>query len=83
MMDCPMCKIPLSLLAEPPSAHGFEFSLYGCPKCQYRIMDCFCVASSIGGTERVTPEDAAIILSTHDPLELRRFMKAWQERVIG
>lgn len=82
-MVCPTCKKRLSLLAEPPSAHGFEFSLYGCPKCQYRVMDCFCVASSAGATETVTSEDAAMILTTKDPQELRMFMRAWQERVIG
>ena len=80
--QCPTCKVPLTLLADPPSAQGFEFSLYGCPRCQYRIMKCFCVASSTSGTEAVTPEDAAFIMNT-DPLELKPFMKAWQERVIG
>jgi len=82
MMQCPTCRIPLVRLAEPPSANGFDFSLYGCPKCEYRIMDCFCVASSTGGTEPVRPEDAAVMVKT-DPRELKPFMKAWQERVIG
>lgn len=70
------------MLADPPSARGFEFSLYGCPRCQCRIMNCFCVASGTSGTEAVTPEDAAVIMNT-DPRELKTFMKAWQERVIG
>jgi hypothetical protein len=80
--QCPTCKVPLTLLADPPSAHGFEFTLDGCPRCQYRIMKCFCVASSTSGTETVTPEDAAFIIKT-DPRDLKPFMKAWQERVIG
>ena len=81
-MQCPTCDVRMTLLAEPPSAHGFEFTLYGCPKCERRVMACFCVASGESGIEAVTAEDAAMIVKT-DPPELKAFMKAWQERVIG
>ena len=69
-------------LADLPSAGGFEFDLYGCQRCDYREMRCFCVASSVSGTEAVTPEDAAIMLNS-EPGQLKQFMKAWQARVIG
>lgn len=79
---CPICSSPLTMLADLPSANGFEFELYGCPRCEHRQMHCYCVASSTGGTESVTPEDAATMMTT-DPRDLKPFMKAWQERVIG
>lgn len=46
-------------------------------------MLCFCVATSQSGTEAVTPDDAAIIMKTADPAELKRFIQEWQRRVIG
>lgn len=45
-------------------------------------MRCFCVASGVSGTEAVTLEDAAIMMS-REPSALKQFMKEWQARVIG
>lgn len=69
-------------LVDLPSAGGFEFDLYGCRRCGYREMRCFCVASGVSGTEAVTPEDAAIMMG-REPSALKQFMKEWQARVIG
>ena len=82
-MQCPRCNALLELLADPPDAGGFEFSLYGCPQCGHRQMFCFCVATGRSGTEAVTAEEAAIIMNTADRDQLKRFMKEWQSRVIG
>ena len=81
-MQCAQCHIPMTLLADLPSVRGFEFTLFECPKCEQRVMGCFCVASGITGTEAVTAEDVAIIMKS-DRLRLQEFMKTYHARVIG
>ena len=80
--QCPACGDSLIHLVDLPSAGGFEFDLYGCRRCDHREMHCFCVASSVSGTEAVTPEHAAIMMNS-EPGQLKQFMKAWQARAIA
>jgi hypothetical protein len=70
----------MNVLAEPPSANGFEFTLYGCGRCQSKAMYCVCTATATGAPEAISDEDAATILGGGD---LRDFMDDWQRRVIG
>ena len=81
-MNCTECDGPMTALAEPPSANGFEFTLYGCPGCGHKAMYCVCVATLMGGWEPVTEEDAAVILGGSHP-DLKGFMRDWQSKVIG
>lgn len=81
-MICPQCQAAMAHLADLPSVRGFEFDLYGCPRCGSHAMACFCVASSVGNTEPVTREEAATILKS-EGAQLQQFMRAWHARVIG
>lgn len=59
------------------SARGFDFMLGKCGACGTPWIRAFCVASSIGGFEPVTPEDAAAMRVIGDPGELKEFMRRW------
>ena len=81
-MQCSRCSGEVKALAEPPSANGFEFTLYGCEQCDDKAMYCVCVATALGGWEKVSKEDADVILSGAHP-DLKGFMQDWQQKVIG
>lgn len=81
-MLCPKCSLPLDRRCDPPSAGGFEYTLFECPVCQGHFMYCFCVAASRGVLEPVALADAAAIFAPDQP-DLRALMRAWQARVVG
>jgi hypothetical protein len=56
---------------------SFEFMLGRCSNCGAYWMHLFCVAANSEGYERVTDNDARIMLTTSWGPELKTFMKAW------
>jgi hypothetical protein len=63
-------------------AGGFEFTLGKCGRCGAQWMSVFCVASGIGGHERVKPDDAGRMRSLPAGPERKAFMRAWADRNI-
>ena len=61
------------------SARGFDLMLGKCGACGTPWINAFCVASSIGGYEPVTPADAEAMRNIKDPAELKQFMRRWVE----
>jgi hypothetical protein len=56
---------------------SFEFMLGRCKNCGTWWMDIFCVAANTSGCERVSDNDAHVMLSTSSGPELKAFMKGW------
>ena len=81
-MNCSRCSGQMTDLAQPPKSNGFEFTLYGCPKCGDKAMYCVCTATATGSWERITEEDATVILGGAYQ-DLKGFMDGWQRKVIG
>ncbi len=61
-------------------AAGFEYVLGKCRHCGMPWMSVFCVASGIGGYERVTPTDVEAINALRDAGERKEFMRGWAAR---
>jgi hypothetical protein len=66
-----------TLVLDLPSASGFEYVLGKCRACGTPWMNVFCVASSITGFERISPNDVEKILTTTDYAELKQFVRSW------
>ena len=66
-----------ALVLALPSASGFEYVLGKCETCGAPWMNVFCVASSITGFERISPDDVEKILSTTDSAELKQLLRGW------
>ena len=63
------------------SARGFDLMLGKCGACGTPWINAWCVASSMGGYEPVTPADAEAMRAIKDPAELKLFMSRWVEHM--
>ena len=81
-MDQPTCCIRASWVAERDlgSARGFEFDLGRCERCGTPWMKAYCVASSAGGYEPISREEAGE-LKRLPPEELRAAIRRWGDRL--
>lgn len=78
--DMPCCSNPAWVAElDVGSARGFDLMLGKCGACGTPWISAFCVASSIGGYEPVTPADVEVMRAITDPAELKQFMRRWVE----
>ena len=63
------------------AARGFDLMLGKCGACGTPWMNAWCVASSMGGYEPVSPADAEAMRAIKDPGELKQFMRRWVEHM--
>lgn len=76
-MNCcehPRANTPFTDLGH---AESFEYCHFFCKECGVHWLDVFCVATGVSDIERISPEQANIMLNSHRGAERKGIMKAW------
>ena len=60
-------------------ARGFEFMHCTCVTCSAHWLEVFCVASGISGTERISDQEATIMLAAEPRSARKQVMEAWAD----